>query len=64
MTAGPAFASLGDEQFVFLTTFRRSGEQVSTLFGSGKKATRSSCLVAKLVATKNFRAITIYRDSM
>ena len=30
MAADPAFAALGDERFVSLTTFRRSGERVST----------------------------------
>lgn len=30
MAADPTFAALGDERFVSLTTFRRSGEGVST----------------------------------
>ena len=30
MTSPSAFTTLGDEQFVSLTTFRRSGEAVST----------------------------------
>ncbi len=30
MTTDPAFAALGEERFVSLTTFRRSGERVST----------------------------------
>ena len=30
MTLNPQFAALGDESFVSLTTFRRSGEAVST----------------------------------